>query len=63
MKLLLDDGQHLRHLEGVRHEELGVGHVTELRLCALVLGTLDDQGELVGVLSDRLGGPLLALLY
>lgn len=41
---------------------LGVGHVAELAQGVLVLGSLDDERELVGVLSDGLLGPLLSLL-
>ena len=42
---------------------LGVGHVAEGGLGAPVGGPLNDEGELVGVLSDGLLRPLLPLIY
>ena len=63
LQLLLDDGHNLGDLEGVWHEELGIRHVAKLRKGVLILGTLDDQGELIGVLLPCLSSPLDALLY
>ena len=63
LQLLLDDGEHLGHLEGAGHEELGVGHVTELGQSALVLCTFDYQGELIRVLLSRLSCPLATFIY
>ena len=62
LQLLLDDGEHLGHLEGAGHEELGVGHLVEFIMGVLVNGTLDDQGELVGVLLLGLSSPLGSLV-
>lgn len=63
LQLLLDDGEDLGHLEGAWHEELGVGHVGELGQSALVLGALDDQRELIGVLLSGLSCPLATFVY
>lgn len=75
VKLLLDDGEHLTDLESVGHQEptkefirnfikdlLRVVHVAEGGGSVLVLGSLDDQRELVRVLRDGFLGPLLSLL-
>lgn len=61
LELLLNDGENLGYLEGAGHEELGVCHLLELLMGVLVLGALDDQGELVGVLLLGFSCPLGSL--
>jgi len=77
LELLPDNGENFAHLKGVGHQKpikrlagreglLGVAHVIQgggLTLFLGLLSPLNNQGELIRVLSKRLIRPLLSLLY